>query len=95
MSKQELMIVTPSMFDDLKKDNVENRIIRAMISGEKKLIFDNSENNIGRCKDENRADSEIAKSLLVRGFKVSKLFYEDGDREETVGYMVRWGSEDE
>lgn len=95
MSSHELLVATPSMFEDLKKDNVENRIIRAMLRGEKKLIFDNSENNIERCKDEDRLDSEIAKSLLVRGFKVSRLFYEDGDREETVGYMVRWESRDE
>lgn len=95
MSKQDLMIVTPGMFENLSKDNVENRIIRAMINGEKKLIFDNSENNIGRCKDESRSDADIAKSLLVRGFKVSRLFCEDGGRNEPVGYMVRWGSEDE
>lgn len=95
MNKRDLVIVTPGMFKDLKQDNVENRIIRAMLRGEKKFIFDNSENNIGRCKDESRSDADIAKSLLVRGFKVSRLFYEGGDREEAAGYMVRWGNENE
>lgn len=88
------MEITPKNFDTYTKDTVENRIIRAMMRGDKAMTFDNNDNNIGKCRDEVLTEDEIAAHLRHNGFQVGRLLTTQDGVEEHAGYVVKWGSDD-
>lgn len=82
-------------FKRLKKDTVENAIIRRMIAGESFLLVCNDINCLNRCHDEKLLDDELITRLEKNGFIISRLYTDFGDGEkEYSGFKVEWGEEE-
>lgn len=88
------MNIDPDLFSIYNKDTIENQIRLAMLKGKTATIVDQRSDNLGRCRDEVYPEKEVIDYLKRAGFKVSSMYYLDGDEKVPCGYNVKWGNDE-